>query len=119
MPEDSLRIVGLKVATLIGVRDWERHVRQSITLDLELRIDASRAAQGDSISDAVDYGAVSRRVTALVAGSSVQLVETLAENVAAAVLREFAVNHVSVTVHKPGAVANATDVALTVQRARN
>jgi dihydroneopterin aldolase len=116
---DRLRIDGLTMTAIVGVRDWERLVRQIVVIDLELQIDTRSAAATDRLEDAVDYGAVSRTVTALVETSSARLIEHLAEEVAACVLQGFArVYAVRVALHKPGAVPNARDVVLVVERSR-
>jgi dihydroneopterin aldolase len=115
---DKLVITGLESTTLIGVRDWERRVRQTVSVDLELAIDAAEAGHRDDIAATVDYGALARRVTELVAGSSVRLVETLATAIAECILAEFPIRTVRVSVHKPRAVPNARDVAVTIERAR-
>lgn len=115
---DRLRIVGLTVSARIGVRDWEQQVPQRLRIDIELPVRAAAAAATDALEDAVDYGAVSRRVSEFAAGRRDRLIETLAERIAALVLAEFAVPWVSVTLHKPGAVPNAEDVVLTIERRR-
>lgn len=116
---DRLRIDGLTMTAIVGVRDWERLVRQTVVIDLELKIDTRPAAATDRLEDAVDYGAVCRRVTALVETSSAGLIERLAEEVAVCVLQGFArVDVVRVALHKPGAVPNAQDVVLVVERSR-
>src|SRR5262245_19527984 len=63
---DKLRITGLTLSALIGERAWERHVRQTIRIDLEFDTDASRAAATDDLAQAIDYGSVARRVADLV-----------------------------------------------------
>lgn len=103
----------------IGIREWERHVRQVVVVDLDLAVDARAAALRDDLGAAVDYGAVSRLVTALVQTSEADLVETLTERIAARVLAEFpGVDSLRVSLHKPGAVHEARDVVLTIERSR-
>ena len=75
---------------MIGVYDWERDIRQTVVLDLELASDNRAPPPADEYRDAVDYAAISSRVLAFVEGSEFQLIETLAEQVAALVLQEFA-----------------------------
>lgn len=113
---DELTIHGLEVSALIGVRDWERYVRQRLLIDLTLEIDTARAAASDSLGDAVDYGAVARRVREIAERNEAQLIETLAERLATTVCNEFQVRRVRLTLHKPGAVPNARDVAITIER---
>lgn len=115
---DTIRIRGLKAEAVIGVHDWERKLPRVLIVDLELAADAARAAAKDRIGDALDYHAVSQAVIAFVAESRVQLIETLAEQLAALLQDKFAVRWLSLTVHKPGAVAAAQDVSVTIERGK-
>jgi dihydroneopterin aldolase len=108
-------IKGLRAQAVIGVYDWERLIRQTLVLDLEMASDTARAAATDAISDALDYAAISQQVIALVEGSEYQLIETLAEAVAAMVMREFAVPWLRLRLGKPGAVAEADDVGVVIE----
>lgn len=113
---DIVYIKELRADAVIGVYDWERGIRQELELDLELASDNRRAAATDAIADAVDYDAISRRVLAYVQGSEFQLIETLAERVAELVLAEFAIPWLRLRVAKPGAVAEAKDVGVLIER---
>jgi dihydroneopterin aldolase len=113
---DIVYIKGLRAQAVIGVYDWERHVRQTLVIDLELASDAARAAATDAIADALDYAAISQRVLALVEGSEYQLIESLAEEIARVVMGEFGVRWLRVRVGKPGAVADAEDVGIVIER---
>ena len=113
---DIVYIKQLRTDAVIGVYDWEREIRQELVLDLELASDNRRAAASDAIADAVDYDAISRRVLAYVQGSEFQLIETLAERVAELVLAEFAITWLRLRVGKPGAVAEASDVGVVIER---
>lgn len=113
---DIVYIRALRAATVIGVYDWERTVRQTVVLDLELATDNRRAAASDRIGDALDYAALSARVLAFIEGSQFQLIETLAERVAAIVIEEFGVPWLRLRLAKPGAVALAGDVGVVIER---
>jgi dihydroneopterin aldolase len=113
---DIVYIRELRADTVIGVYDWERTVRQTIVLDLELATDNRRAAASDRIGDAVDYAALSARVLAFIEGSEFQLIETMAEQVAAIVIEEFGVPWLRLRLAKPGAVARARDVGVVIER---
>ena len=108
---DTVFIRQLRADTVIGVYDWERNVRQNVVLDLEMATDNRRAAASDEIADALDYAAISARVLSFIKGSEFQLIETMAEQVAAIVLGEFGVPWLRLRLAKPGAVAQAQDVA--------
>ncbi len=108
-------IRGLRAQAVIGVYEWERHIRQTLVLDLELASDTARAAASDQIADALDYAALSRCVLALVEGSEYQLLETLADAVAGMITRDFSVPWLRLRVSKPGAVAEAEDVGVLIE----
>lgn len=113
---DIVYISGLRAQAVIGVYEWERHVRQTLVVDLEMASDTARAAASDAIADALDYAAISQRVLALVEASHYQLIESLAEDVARVVMREFGVSWLKVRIAKPGAVAEAQNVGVLIER---
>ena len=109
-------IRALRIDTVIGVHDWERQVQQSLLLDLEMSADIRAAAASDEVADALDYSAVADRLREYAAAHSVQLVETLAERLAALLREEFGVSWVRLRLCKPGAVADARDVGVIIER---
>ena len=113
---DIVYINKLRADTVIGVYAWERSVRQSVVLDLELASDNRRAAASDSIADALDYATLSDRVLSFIEGSEFQLIETMAEQVAAIVMAEFGVPWLRLRLAKPGAVAQAAEVGVLIER---
>lgn len=115
---DSIFLRELKVETVIGVWDWERKIRQTVSIDLEMGSDIRRAAKTDSIDDTLNYKAVSKRVQQFVADSEFQLVETMAEKIAEVVLSEFELPWIQVRVSKPGAIRGAKDVGVQIHRTK-
>lgn len=113
---DIVYISELRVDTVIGVYDWEREIRQTVVLDLEMASDNVRAAQSDSIEDALDYAAISARLQAFIEASEFQLIETLAEQVATLLRAEFAISWLRLRLSKPGAVASAKEVGVQIER---
>ena len=113
---DIVFIRELRADTVIGVYDWERKIRQTVVLDLEMASDNRRAASGDRIEDALDYAAISSRVLAFIEDSEFQLIETMAEQIAAIVIQEFAVPWLRLRLSKPGAVAQAENVGVLIER---
>jgi len=113
---DRIDIVGLTVPTIIGIFDWERKVRQKVSLDLTLWTDVKKAGRTDRIEDALDYKRVSKRLQEFVGKSRFFLLEKLAEEVAAILLSEFHARQVRVRVEKPGALRGARTVAVTITR---
>ena len=115
---DKIFIHALKTEAIIGIFDWERQVRQTVIVDIEIGADIRRAALTDSIDDTLNYKRVAKRVLAFVEGSQFHLVETLAEHLAMLVLDEFGVAWVGIVLSKPGAVRNSRDVGVALERDR-
>lgn len=113
---DRVFINDLRIETIIGIYDWERKVKQTISLDLEMGTDIQKSAATDAIDDTLNYKAVAKRLIAFVEDSEYQLVETLAEKIAGIVLSEFNVPWLKLTVHKPGAVRGSRDVGVIIER---
>jgi dihydroneopterin aldolase len=116
---DSMDIVyirDLKIETVIGIFDWERRIRQTISIDLEMATDIRKAAASDNIADALDYKAVAKRLIGFVGESEFLLVETLSEKVAEIVQTEFNVPWLRLRLSKPGAVRGSQDVGIIIER---
>ena len=113
---DKIFITDLRVETIIGIYDWERTTPQVVSIDLEMGFDISQAAATEDIEHTLNYKAVSKRVEQFIADSDFQLIETMAEKTAQLVLGEFAVDWLQLTVHKPGALSNSSDVGVRIVR---
>ncbi len=113
---DKVFIENLTVETVIGIYDWEREIRQAVSLDLEMDFDIVAAAASDRIEDTLDYKAVSKRLIQFIEQSQFQLVETLAERCAAIVLAEFPVQRLTLKLSKPGAVRGSSAVGVLIER---
>jgi len=113
---DIVYIRELNIQTVIGIFDWERSIKQTVSLDLEMGADIAKAASTDHINDTLDYKAVSKRLIAFIEGSEFQLVETMAERVTEIVREEFNVPWVKLRLSKPGAVRGAKDVGVIIER---
>ena len=113
---DIIFLHDLRVETVIGIWEWERRIRQTVAIDLEMAADIQKAAATDSVEDTLNYKAVAKRLQQFVGDSSFQLVETLAEKIAGIVLDEFGVPWVRVRVNKPGAIRGARDVGVLIER---
>jgi dihydroneopterin aldolase len=116
---DAIFLSDLRVETVIGIWDWERKIRQTVSLDLEMGADIRRAAESDSIDDTLNYKKVAKRIQQFVSDSEFQLVETLAEKVAGIILDEFDVPWVNVRINKPGAIRGARDVGVAIRRSKD
>jgi 7,8-dihydroneopterin aldolase/epimerase/oxygenase len=115
---DRIFLRGLTCECIIGFIDWERRVRQTVVLDIEMPVDCRRASLSDEVADTLDYKQVAKRVLAFIASSEYQLVETLAHRVALLILEEFGLAWVRISLNKPGAIRNSRDVGVTLERTR-
>ena len=113
---DIVYITQLEIDTVIGVYDWERKIRQKITVDLEMATDISRAGRSDDLVDALDYKAISKGIITFVESSEFQLVEALADHCARIVLEEFPVSWLQLKLSKPGAVRGSSAVGVIIER---
>ena len=113
---DRIIIRDLRVRAIVGVNRWEKAAPQVVGVDLEIGVDAAKAAEADEIAATVDYKRVSRDIAALAESRSYELIETLAEAVASLVLGEQGVQWVRVTARKPFALRNARDVGVVIER---
>jgi len=118
MSTDHVFIEDLRIETVIGIYDWEREIKQTVSLDVEMEFDIRRAAKSDSIEDALDYKAVAKRLIRTVESSEFQLVESLAECCATVILEEFPVARLRLKLSKPGAVRSSSAVGVVIERSR-
>ncbi len=115
---DRIFLHGLTIDCIIGFIEWERRIKQTIVLDVEMPVDCARAARSDDVADTLDYKKVAKRLIAFVEGSDFKLVETLAHRAAMLILDEFGVEWVRLSVNKPGAIRHSKDVGVAVLRTR-
>lgn len=115
---DCIFLRGLEVACIIGFIDWERRVKQTVVVDLEIPVDCQQAALTDEVADTVDYKKVAKRILAFIEASEYKLVETLAQRLALTLLEEFGLEWVRLSINKPGAIRNSRDVGVTIERSR-
>lgn len=113
---DIVYIRELEIEAIIGIYGWERETKQTVSIDLEMGCDNTKAAASEDIADALDYKAVAKRLISFVEGSEFLLVETLAEKIAAIVLEEFSVPWLRLRLGKPGAVTGSKDVGVIIER---
>lgn len=113
---DIVYIRDLKIETVIGIYDWEREVRQTVSLDLEMAHDIRAAAASDNIEDTLNYKAVAKRLISFIGDSEFLLVETMAEKCAEIVMQEFHVPWLRLRLSKPGAVRGSQDVGVIIER---
>ena len=115
---DRIFLRGLTAECIIGFIDWERRVKQTVVVDLEVPVDCRHAALTDAVADTVDYKKVAKRVLAFIEASEFKLVETLAQRLALLILEEFPLEWIRLSINKPGAIRNSRDVGVSIERSR-
>jgi len=113
---DIVYIRDLRIETIIGIYDWEREVKQTVSLDLEMAHDIRQAAETDDIQFALNYKSIAKRLISFIEESEFLLVERMAEEVAGIVMNEFSVPWLRLRVSKPGALRGSQDVGILIER---
>ena len=113
---DKIFLTDLRIEAVIGIWEWERRVRQTVSLDLEMATDIRPAAATDDIEHALNYRSIAKRLAETVAESEFKLVETLAETLARIVITEFGVPWLKLSVSKPGAIKGSRNVGIVIER---
>ncbi len=115
---DRIFLEALEIRCLIGIFEWERKTRQKVVIDLDFPAPIARAARRDRIEDAVDYKKIAKTIIRFVSDSRYHLIETLAEKLAALLLKEFSLKEVHLRVCKPGAIRGSRNVGVEIIRRR-
>jgi D-erythro-7,8-dihydroneopterin triphosphate epimerase len=115
---DRIFIKDLLLRCIVGIKPEERQKKQDVLIHLNLYGDLRRACASDNIEDTVDYATLKKKVIALVEGSSFNLVERLAEAIAALCCEDSRVQKVDVEIEKPGALRFARTVGVAITRER-
>ena len=115
---DRIFLRGLQVECIIGFIEWERRIKQTVVVDIELPVDCAKAAETDEVGSTVDYKRVAKRIIAFIEPSDFKLVETLAHRTAMVVIEEFQVAWFRISINKPGAIRGSRDVGVTIERTR-
>ena len=116
MALDIVFIEDLRIDTIIGIYDWEREVKQTIALDIEMAADNKKPASSEDIEDALNYKAVAKRMIAFTEESQFQLVETLSERLVEIIMDEFNVPWCRLKLSKLGAVTGSRSVGVIIER---
>ena len=112
---DIIFIQDFRLEMLIGVYDWERHVPQTVQLDIELGL-PPREKRSDKIGDTIDYAKVVSRIRTTIAENRFLLVEALAEHIAQLIMSEFHAPWVKASVTKLGALQGVKRLGVTIER---
>ena len=111
---DLLQIKALSVKTHIGVHAWEERILQQLLIDIVLHTDVT--ACHDNLANTIDYDQLCQKVTQHLESNTFTLIETVAEQIAVLIKKEFHVDQLTVSVSKPHAVKNASNVCITIHR---
>lgn len=114
--KDLVFIEGLKAQAVIGVYDWEKKIQQDLLFDLEMEHDNRVPAESDDLSKTLDYEAISNFILTFCAEHQFELIETLAEHLVGNLMGQFKLNAVTLTLRKPGAIAEARSVGVKIHR---
>ena len=113
---DKIFLSDLHIDTIIGIYDWERETLQTLSFDLEMDWDIRKAAKSDNITDTLDYGSVANTIVEFVEASRYQLIETLAEQLAALLLNTFPIPKIKLTLSKPVALHGQNIARIVIER---
>ena len=116
---DAILIRDLRVEALIGIHRRERHVAQTLSIDLDIGLPGSAVFASDKVADTIDYEQVALKIRELAASGHFRLVETFADRIAALLLRDFGAPWVRVSAAKIGILANAKLVGVSIERRRS
>lgn len=111
---DTLNIKELQVSTKIGVYAWEQRINQQLLIDIDMETDFSGCQE--DLNKTIDYAALCTHVTDYVQSKSFQLIETVANEIADQIKKQFKVSKITVGVSKPHAVKNAKNIQVIVRR---
>jgi dihydroneopterin aldolase len=115
---DAIILRDLRVEALIGIHKRERHVTQTVSIDLDIGLPGTTVFKSDKVADTIDYEQVALKIKALAASGHFRLVETLAERIARLLLEDFGAPWAKISVAKIGILANAKFVGVTIERKR-
>lgn len=113
---DIVFIEQLTVITTIGAYDWEQTIKQKLVCDVEMAWDNRKAAASDDVNDCLSYADVSQAIISHLESGCFALVERVAEEIAALLMTRFGLPWVKIKVSKPGAVAQAAQVGVIIER---
>ena len=115
---DSILVRDLRVEVLIGIHKRERHLAQTVSIDLDIGLPGNAVFASDRVADTIDYEQVALRIKALAGSGHFKLVETLADRIAKLLLEDFKAPWVKVSAAKIGILPNAKFVGVSIERRR-
>ncbi|NOQ81982.1 MAG: dihydroneopterin aldolase [Methylophaga sp.] len=113
---DKIFLNDLQIDTIIGIYDWERETLQTLSFDLEMDWDIRPAAKSDDITHTLDYGSIAQTIVSFVEASRYQLIETLAEDLSALLLKTYPIPKLKLTLSKPVALHGQNIARIVIER---
>lgn len=113
---DIIEIKGIQLKAIVGVNAWEKQLPQSLVVDLAYKVDASQISQSDDLAQSIDYDAMTNFCINFISETQVGLIETLSDKLAQALLQQFNLPWLRLTLHKPHALTCAKDISITLER---
>ena len=113
---DKVFIKGLHIQTTIGFFQWEKEIKQTLVIDVAMAWNTAKAAENDELAKTLDYAKISTVIEKFANDNPVDLLETLAERMAAFLMAEFTIPWLQLKIGKPGAVHNADTVGIEIER---
>ena len=114
--KDKIYVEDLKVMATIGIFDWEKKIKQEVSISYEIDQDNALAAVEDKIEAATDYKSITKAIIRLVEDNKFELVERFAEEIAKMVITKYDVSWIKLRVSKPGALRFSKDVGVIIER---
>lgn len=113
---DKVFIQGLSIQTTIGFFAWEKEIKQTLVIDLEMGWNIAHAAENDELARTLDYADISEQIAVFANNNPVDLIETLAERLAAFLQETYGIPWLRLKIGKPNAVHNAITVGVEIER---
>lgn len=113
---DVVFVKGLKIDTVVGVYDWEQAIKQSLIIDAKISCDISQAAVTDDVIHAINYKSVCEDIEHICHEMKAKLLESLAEKICQYVLNNYPCHSITLTIHKPNAIKQASSVGVSITR---
>lgn len=113
---DKIYVEDLRVKATIGIFDWEKKIKQDVSISYEIPHDNVKAAKADAIEATTDYKSITKGIISFVENNKFELVETFAEKIAEMVIKDFNIDEIRLRVSKPGALRFSKDVGVIIER---
>jgi len=113
---DKIYVEDLRINATIGIFDWEKKIKQEVSISYEIPHDNKKAAAADTIEATTDYKSITKKIIAYIENNKFELVETFAEKIAEMVIKDFNIEEIRLRVSKPGALRFSKDVGVIIER---